>query len=284
MNMPEFVQKWSASERAERAAAQEHFIDLCGLLGQPTPNSDPTGERYAFEKGVAKTAGGDGWADVWLRERFGWEYKGRHKDLTAAYQQLLQYREDLQNPPLLVVCDLDRFEVHTNFTDTAKRVYAFTLADLLKGEATPTCPLPPLDVLRALFTNPQRLRPEQTAAQVTERAAAEFAALAEGLRKRGEDPERAAHFLMRLLFCLFAEDIGLLPRGLFTRTIESSRSHPGTLTPRLRQLFEAMASGGIFGADDIPHFDGGLFADDEVLELATADLDILVRASRLDWS
>lgn len=280
----DFVQKWTASQRAERAAAQEHFIDLCNLLGQPTPNSDPTGERYAFEKGAAKTAGGDGWADVWMRERFGWEYKGKHKDLEAAYQQLLQYREDLQNPPLLVVCDLDRFEVHTNFTDTAKQVYAFTLADLLKGEVTPSCPLPPLDVLRALFTNPQRLRPAQTPAQVTELAAAEFATLAESLRTRREDPERAAHFLMRLLFCLFAEDAGLLPRGVFTRTVENSRSHTGTLTPRLSQLFGAMANGGIFGADDIPYFNGGLFASDDVLELVAHDLAVLARASQLDWS
>ena len=39
-----------------------------------------------------------------MRDHFGWEYKGRHKDLKAAYNQLLQYREDLENPPLLIVC------------------------------------------------------------------------------------------------------------------------------------------------------------------------------------
>ena len=50
-----------------------------------------------------------------------WEYKGKHKDLNAAYQQLLQYREGLENPPLLVVCDLDRFEVHTNYTNTQNK-------------------------------------------------------------------------------------------------------------------------------------------------------------------
>ncbi|MBI4492841.1 MAG: class I SAM-dependent DNA methyltransferase, partial [Chloroflexi bacterium] len=107
ISLPEFIRKWTASTRAERAAAQEHFIDICSLLGQPTPNVDPTGEQYAFEKGAAKTAGGDGWADVWKRGHFAWEYKGKHKNLAAAYQQRLQYREDLDNPPLLVVCDLE---------------------------------------------------------------------------------------------------------------------------------------------------------------------------------
>ena len=65
ITLPAFIAKWAASTRTERAAAQEHFIDLCRLLGQSTPNdADPTGDFYAFEKGAAKTAGGDGWADV----------------------------------------------------------------------------------------------------------------------------------------------------------------------------------------------------------------------------
>jgi hypothetical protein len=112
MTPPEFVAKWKGSTRAERAAAQEHFIDLCRMLGQPTPNdADPTGEWYAFEKGAGKAEGGDGYADVWMRDHFAWEYKGKRKDLSTAYSQLNGYREALGNPPLLVVCDLDRFEI-----------------------------------------------------------------------------------------------------------------------------------------------------------------------------
>jgi hypothetical protein len=68
--------------------------------------------------------------------------------------------------------------VHTNFTGIAKRIFAFDLADLVAGTPTRTCALPPLEVIRATFSSPQQLRPEQTAAQVTERAAEEFAALA----------------------------------------------------------------------------------------------------------
>ena len=114
----EFATKWSGSTRTERAASQEHFIDLCRMLGVQTPNeADPTGDCYAFEKGAEKTGGGDGFADVWKSGYFAWEYKGKRKDLAAAYTQLLQYREALENPPLLVVCDLDRFEIHTNFTE-----------------------------------------------------------------------------------------------------------------------------------------------------------------------
>jgi hypothetical protein len=184
LSLPDFIARWQASTRTERSASQEHFLDLCDVLGQPHPaDVDPTGQSYTFEKGAAKVGGGDGFADVWMRGRFAWEYKGKHKNLEAAYQQLLQYREDLENPPLLVVCDLDRFEVHTNFTGTVKRVFRFTLADLASTEPTPGSALPPIEVLRALFTDSARLRPDRTAAQVTEKAAAEFALLAESLRR-----------------------------------------------------------------------------------------------------
>src|SRR5713226_2744384 len=80
VNPGEFAEKWAGSTRSERAASQEHFIDLCRMLGVPTPNeADPTGERYAFEKGAEKTGGGDGYADVWKRGCFAWEYKGKRK-------------------------------------------------------------------------------------------------------------------------------------------------------------------------------------------------------------
>lgn len=61
---------------------------------------------------------GDGWADVWKRDHFGWEYKGKRKDLNAAFAQLQQYALALENPPQLVVCDMDRFRIDTNWTNS----------------------------------------------------------------------------------------------------------------------------------------------------------------------
>ena len=109
MTPGDFTAKWRASALKERSAAQEHFIDLCRLLGEPTPaEADSTGERYCFERGARKDTGGDGWADVWKRHCFAWEYKGRHADprhrhsgagLDAAFNQLRQYALALENPP-----------------------------------------------------------------------------------------------------------------------------------------------------------------------------------------
>ena len=207
----EFVAKWRGVTTSERASAQTHFNDLCRMLGEPAPlDVDPEGSWYAFEKGAEKLGGGDGWADVWKRGYFGWEYKGKHANLEAAYAQLQQYREALENPPLLVVCDLDRFEVHTNFFNTATAVYRFSLTDLAAD------PAEPLRVLRAVFTDPEALRPERTPTQITEEAARRFAEIAQRLSDKGNNPEVVAHFLNRILFCLFAEDAGLLPRGILT--------------------------------------------------------------------
>ena len=285
ITIPEFVSRWQRATLTESAGSQSHFIDLCNALGQPTPAEvDQEGNTYTFEKGVRKVAGGEGFADVWMKDFFAWEYKGKHKDLKAAYQQLLQYREDLENPPLLVVCDFENFEVHTNF-NTRKEIYSFNLADLLANVPTENCKLPPLDVLRAVFTDPARLKPGQTTEDVTKGAAEQFSALAESLRDRGVPSERAAHFLMRLLFCLFSEDIGLLPGKLFSRLVENNLQQPAEFTKKIRQLFAAMSGEyGSFGEHNIAYFNGGLFSDDEAYDLTRDDLAVLALAAQLDWS
>lgn len=276
MTPHEFIAKWKRANLSERSAAQEHFLDLCALLGQPTPASeDPDGAWYTFERGVRKTDGGSGWADVWMRGKFAWEYKRKKKDLKEAYKQLNLYREALENPPLLVVCDLDRFEIHTNFTGTATHVFAFNLDGLANPEN--------LDTLRKVFTDPEALRPDTTTARITEEAAAQFTLLADGLRARGVPAEQAAHFLMKLIFCLFAEDIGLLRSGLFTGLLEGARNDPERLARRMQALFEAMAHGGDFGAEEIAFFNGGLFADSECIELTRDEIERLVHVSGYGW-
>jgi hypothetical protein len=273
----EFVAKWRSSTLKERSAAQEHFIDLCRLVGHPTPaEADPEGTTFTFEAGASTQRGGRGWADVWKRGFFAWEYKGKHANLDAAYGQLLQYRESLLNPLLLIVSDIDQIVVHTNFTNTVKQVFRITLDDLLRPEG--------LRQLQSIFFNPEAFRAPQTTEQVTLAAAREFARLADLLRKWQEDAHQTAHFLIRLLFCLFAEDIGLLPQKLFSRLLERTRARPHVFAQQLQQLFAAMATGGWFGAEEIAYFNGRLFDDDSVLELDSDGLEILHRVCALDWS
>ena len=283
MTPSEFAAKWKGSTLTERQASQAHFSDLCRMLGWPTPtDDDTTGDRFVFEKGAAKTGGGDGFADVWRKDCFAWEYKGKRKDLTAAYRQLLEYREALDNPPLLIVSDMERFEIHTNFTGTAKHVYRFTLDDLAAH------PAEPLRVLRAAFLEPERLRPTVTRQELTEEAAKQFAKLALSLRDRGNDAQAVAHFLDKLLFCLFAEDTqpGLLPKELIGRLAARMKSDPLVFSTQLGELFGRMSQqgGGYFGAEKIEWFNGDLFDGAAVISMETTEIEVLRTVSLLDWS
>ena len=273
----EFVDKWRAVELKERSASQEHFIDLCRLLGEPTPaEADPTGEAYCFERGARKDTGGDGWADVWKRHHFAWEYKGKRADLDAAFGQLRLYALALENPPLLIVSDMQRFRIRTNWTNCVSKTHEFSLDDLTDAAAR--------SKLKWAFSDPERLRPGETRQSLTEKAAQSFATLAQALRERGHDPHVVAHFVNRLVFCMFADDVGLLPGHMFTRMLEQARRVPDRFTELAGTLFRGMAKGGLVGFEPVDWFNGGLFDDDTALTLEKSDIDTVLAASRLDWS
>src|SRR3984885_13973001 len=127
----QFITKWKPVALTEPATAQTHFLDLCALVGHPDPvSADPTGEWFTFEKGVPKTGGGDGFADVWKKGFFAWEYKKKKRDLDKALEQLTRYAAALENPPLHVACDTHIFRVETRWTNEVPAKYEFDLDDL----------------------------------------------------------------------------------------------------------------------------------------------------------
>ena len=273
----EFISKWRASTLTERSASQQHFLDLCELLGEPKPaDVDPSGESYCFERGARKDTGGDGWADVWKRHHFAWEYKAKGKDLDSAFEQLRQYALALENPPLLIVSDMVRFRIRTNWTNSVSTTYEFGLDDLADAATR--------DLLKWAFSDPERLRPGETRQSLTERAAASFAAVAQALRERGHDPQRVALFVNRLVFCMFADDVGLLPDEMFSRMLIRARLNPDRFTDLAGHLFEVMADGGEVGFESVPWFNGGLFADNDALPLDESDIGAVLKAAALDWS
>ena len=277
MTPQDFIAKWRTVDLKERTASQSHFIDLCRLLGIDDPiSADPKGEWFTFEKGASKTTGGEGWADVWRKGCFAWEYKGKKKDLDRAFAQLQQYAIALQNPPLLIVSDMDRIRIHTNWTNTVQKVHEIALDDLTDGATR--------DLLRACFENPERLKPQKTRQVLTEEAAQRFALIAQRLRGRGHEAHAVAHFVNRLVFCMFAEDVNLLPDKMFERMIKAARPKPETFQDHAKTLFAAMKTGGMVGFERVEWFNGGLFDTDDALPLTWEDLDDLIRASQLDWS
>jgi hypothetical protein len=273
----QFIAKWKVAELKERSAAQSHFIDLCGMLDEPSPtDADPKGEWYAFERGATKTTGGEGWADVWKRGHFGWEYKGKRKDLDVAFAQLQQYALALENPPLLVVCDLDRFRIRANWTNSVSQVHEFALDDLRDATVR--------QKLKWVLSDPERLKPGRTRQALTEEAAAEFATLAQRLRERGHPSVIVAHFINRLVFCMFAEDVDLLPGKMFKRMLEHTSQQPDEFQTLASDLFRAMQAGGRIGFEHVAWFNGGLFNDDAALPLDKDDIALTLHAAGLDWA
>lgn len=277
MTPNDFIAKWHASPKDERRDSQPHFLDLCRLLEIEDPaTADPNHNWFTFERGASKTSGGSGWADVWRKSCFGWEYKGVGKDLDAAYRQLLNYSVALDNPPLLIVSDMARFRIHTNWTNTVQEKHEFGLDDLADAKWR--------DLLRNCFLAPEELKPKKTRQALTEEAASKFADLAQRLRSRGHDAQAVAHFVNRLVFCMFAEDVRLLPNHMFRRMIEACQAAPEDFEPHARTLFGAMRSGGMVGFERVSWFNGGLFDDDVAFPLSRDDLRDVLAAAKLDWS
>jgi type II restriction/modification system DNA methylase subunit YeeA len=276
MTPAEFIKKWKPVALTERAAAHTHFLDLCKLFEHPDPvSADPTGEWFTFEKGASKTGGGEGFADVWKKNFFAWEYKKKKRDLNAAMDQLVRYAAALENPPLQVVCDTDRFVIRTAWTNTVPMQHEIELDDLALPEKR--------DILWAVFHDPEKLRPTETRAGVTKEAADKFSTIAARLQGRGT-PEDVAHFINQLVFCFFANSVKLLPEGFFPKLLIRAGQKPDKAQEYFNSLFEAMEHGGEFDLTDIAHFNGGLFDGRRAIQLDAGDIGLLVEAGKLDWS
>ena len=272
-----FIAKWGPGGPAytlnEEQGAQSHFIDLCDLLGVPRPGTE---KGYLFEQGGRVAGQPRGYADVYKRGAFAWENKAPGVNLDMALRQLLGYTLALDNPPLLVVCDRLIIRIHTQFNGHPSERHDIALVDLEQHEKR--------ELLKRVWTAPESFRPRTTNRDITEEAARSFATLAERLRQRGNSPDAVAHFLTQCLFCCFAEDVGLLPGQLFDRLINARTMASERLGQNLGNLFGAMKDGGLFGVDDVPWFNGGLFQTIAVPVLDAMDVTELRNAAAKNWS
>jgi hypothetical protein len=275
---PEFVAYWRDTPLNELAAYQIFFNGLCELVGHAKPGDPGTDPMtYRFEQPVKKPGGQPGRADVFKKGYWAWEFKDRStKNLEGAYEQLLTYRDSLENPPLLIACNLEKFLIRTAFSNAPSKAHVFTL-EALTDPAT-------LELLKNAFHDPERLNPAAGRERVTTQAAAKIGELARNLEARGVPSAQTNHFLMQVVFALFAEDARLLPAKLVTKILERTTGKPDRARQYLSELFTAMAHGGEVLLEDVPHFNGGLFGGDTpVPPLEPADLDTLRAAAQLAW-
>nr|WP_315229959.1 DNA methyltransferase [uncultured Limnohabitans sp.] len=273
MTPEQFIQTWHKKNLNEEQGAQAHFEDLCSLLGVPKPRDLG---HYCYERKGALAEGRTGYADVWKDRHFGWENKAPGENLNKALDQLKRYASALNNPPLLVVCDRERIEIHTNFQNYPTEVHRIGLLDIGTPEN--------LQKLKWVFTDPDKLKPLKSSAAITESAAAKFGAVAKSMRAGDKDRNKVAHFLVQCVFCMFAEDENLLPSGAFTSLLSKVTQNPERAASRLAALFQTMQLGGDYGDIPVEWFNGGLFKHIDIPTLTQTNLQQLhSTASEYDW-
>ena len=270
MTPQEFIQRWRNSRFGESQGATSFFDDICRLVGHPRPADIQDPEDFTFEKKVLGSV-----ADAYKAGHFAWEFKGTDRQLPGAFDQLLRYQVYLKTPPLLVVSSFSLIRVQTNFRGRETVVHDIPIAELGDPEQ--------LGRLRDIFFDPGAFEPQRTVEEVTRDTALLFGRIVEDMERRGGGGERLARYLNQIVFCLYAEDAGLLRSGLFSDIVRNHWKNPDVFNLAVKNLFEQMARGGLFGADAIAHFNGDLFNESETVELSEVSLQRLAEAVSKNW-
>ena len=301
-----FIGRWQGVSASELATAQSFVLDFCDTLGLAKPHPTPA-QDYMFERPIT-FAHGDGSSsagriDCYRRGHFvleakklraGAHTKGFDDGLLRARSQGEAYARALPvadgRPPFVLVVDVGTvIEVYAEFSRSGgtyipfpdPRSHRIALPDLVRPEI--------LQRLRQIWTDPDSLDPARISAQVTREVSERLALLARSLEQAGHAPQQVAAYLTRCLFCMFAEDVALLPQGSFLGLLQTHRQDPAALQHMLRSLWADMDVGGFCAALAKPvlKFNGTLFkgagADGYSLRLTTAQIDLLILAAQSNW-
>jgi hypothetical protein len=234
-----------------------------------------SGAVSASSRKSGPVRGSEAWDDAM------WRAKGQ------AERYVRHLPESEPSAPFLLVVDVGHsIEVYADFTQAGRsylpfpdpRSFRLQLEDLRDARVR--------ESLRLIWLDPLSLDPAKVSAQVTREIAAHLATLAASLEKAGHQPRLVAEFLTRCLFCMFAEDIGLLPKDAFTGLLESLSDSPEGFVPKLKTLVAEMQTGTDFSVvlnKKLLRFNGGLFEDASVLPLDKLQLGILTLASLQQW-
>lgn len=301
-----FIERWGNGGGTERANYQLFLTELCALLDLPMPDpasADNAENAYVFERMVpiASPDGkvSHGFIDLYRRGSFVCEAKQSGKALDtgawdkamqAAHNQADTYVRSLPlaetRPPFILVVDVGRnIDVYAEFSRTGgtytpfpdPRSHRIRLEDLHDEDVR--------ERLRGIWLDPLGLDPSKKAAKVTREIADKLARLAKSLEARGQDPQAVASFLMRTLFTMFAEDVGLLPKDSFTELLASLKDDPRAFAPMLEALWATMNTGGFSPIlrQTVLRFNGGLFARVDAIPLEPKEFELLYDAAKADW-
>jgi len=233
--------------------------------------TDPASLRSKSRGGVIR--GTEAWDDAML----------------AARGQAERYARNLPagepTPPFLLVVDVGHvIELYADFSQQGKAYLPFPDARSHRIRLTDLASADLRQRLRTVWLDPRTLDPAKVSAAVTREVAHHLAELAKSFEQH-HDPKEVAAFLSRCLFCMFAEDVGLLPPESFSKLLDEVKGDPGSCVPLLQLLFEDMNAGRFSGLlkKKLLYFNGGLFANARALPVNGTQLGLLRAAARCEW-
>ncbi|MET0100804.1 MAG: DNA methyltransferase [Sedimenticola sp.] len=302
----QFITRWKKASGTERANHQLFVSELCALLELPPPDpasKDNAQNAYVFERLVnfhnPDGSVNRGFIDCYRRGSFILEAKATGKTVGSgiwddamlrAHGQAVGYARALPKeegrPPFVMTLDVGvAIELFSEFSLSGgayvpypdPRSHRIYLEDLHKEGIR--------ERLCKVWSDPMALDLTRISAKVTRDIASRLAILAKNLEASGHSPEDVAHFLMRAIFTMFAEDVGLLEKNSFTELLVSLKDNPGHFAPMVEDLWKTMNTGGFSTAirQKLLKFNGGLFRDADALTLDHDQVVLLIDAARADW-
>jgi len=218
-------------------------------------------------------------ADLLWRPRLLLEMKKRGEKLEKYYQQAFEYWLELvpQRPKYVILCNFDEFWIYdfdAQLREPVDRVGLEELPDRFTA-------------FNFLFPENRKPQFQNDQVDVTRKAADNVAQVFNRLVERGENAEVAQRFILQCVVALFAEDIDLLPRGLFTELLDeccSGASSYDLIGGLFRQMGSDRPAPQNSRYRDIPYFNGGIFSTIEPIALTRGEIDLLLAAAAERWS
>jgi len=323
-----FIERWSGREGgAERANYALFLTEMTQALDLPTPEPADSQSGYRFEFPVEGDFGQPLRIDLYKRGHFILEAKqsrlavnqelkpkheaivqpdmfghapilrrgrraGQDADMGAAFRQARDYAHRLppghDRPPFVIACDVGRsFEFYADFTlDGRYRAFPDDRRRVVPLEALVE---PEVQTLfHRVWETPHDLDPARERVRITREVAGYLADVSRGLEERGVAADRAASFLGRILFAMFAQSAGLLPENSLTDLLTRCRGEPGSFRLQAADLFQKMDAGGFapgLGQNGalVRRFNGSFYHEAEAFDLKTEEIGALLLAANRDW-
>ncbi|MEW4461480.1 DNA methyltransferase [Roseibium algicola] len=210
--------------------------------------------------------------------------------MTSARKQAEAYARKLPDdhpyPPFILTCDVGRLiEVFADFSETGRHYSPFPDSNAFRIHLE-DLRIPAIrQRLAMIWCDPHKLDPAKQSAKVTREIAARLADVSKALEDRGHEASEVAHFLMRCLFTMFVEDVGLIPHDGFTKILDACVENPKRFAPDMEHLWQTMDKGEyspVIG-EQILRFNGKLFKNASALRLEENEISLLRQAAQADW-